>query len=349
MYMQEAYHLKPKWTVNVCNCTYQLGMHVGLLLLLLCFSLNALALPDLQNVSKPNPEPALLAAFDTFTPPVDSTTPLASTPAFAEWTRSGGPDDTLIATGSNFSSFSDAEVGRDAKFLAYGQTSSSNGCFVESALQRLDGMKAAITLGAGLPVWSTYFLWAGNSNGYGYPIAINRTQAWWLGPKKTTAGATISVFGRNLAHDNGTTTSYVYVKPAGSAGQWATVTSVNPYKVSFTVPNLANGNYEVWVHNGHGGHYGWAGPLTLTIYSGPGWTSTDFNVINYGATGDGVTDDTAAIRSAISDASRTPYSSVYFPTGTYMVLDSLTPSSNMRLRGAGKSSTVIKCLSTYNV
>ena len=52
------------------------------------------------------------------------------------------------------------------------------------------------------------------------------------------------------------------------------MTAVNPYKVDFTVPaDLQNGNYEVWMHNGHGGHYGWSGPLTLTVYNGPGWTS----------------------------------------------------------------------------
>ena len=76
------------------------------------------------------------------------------------------------------------------------------------------------------------------------------------------------MYGRNLSNQNGTTNSWIYIQPPGYAGQWVTPTSVNPYQVSFTVPSLANGTYQVWVHNGHGGHYGWSGPLTLTVYSG---------------------------------------------------------------------------------
>jgi hypothetical protein len=305
--------------------------------------------PDMPNVVKPNPEPTLLTAFDTFSPPVATTTPAGTAPAFAEWTRAGAPDDSLVMTGSNFSRYTGDNAGKDTQFLVFGQTDGSNSTLRECAIQRLDGMKAAITLDAALPAWSTYLVWPKNSDGYGYPAAVNRTDAWWLGPKKAIAGASISVFGQNLAHDNGTSTSYVYVKPSGSAGQWASVTAVNPYKVSFTVPSLANGTYEVWIHNGHGGHYGWSGPLTLTVYSGPGWTSRDFNVRSYGALGDGVTDDTTAIRNAITAAAGTPYSSLYFPAGTYMLSDYLTPRSNVRFRGDGKGSTFLKCRSNFNL
>jgi hypothetical protein len=186
----------------------------------------------MPNVAKPNPEPTLPAECDIFTPPIDTSIPSESAPAFAEWTRTGAPDDSLVMTGSNYSSYSGDHAGKDTRFLVYGQTDVSDGILTDTAVHRLDGLKAAVRLDAALPAWSMYLIWPQNSAGYGYPVAVNRTDAWWVGPKKTVAGATISVFGQNLAHENGTTTSYVYVKPASGEGQWATVFQSSAMSIS---------------------------------------------------------------------------------------------------------------------
>lgn len=49
------------------------------------------------------------------------------------------------------------------------------------------------------------------------------------------------------------------------------------------------------------------------------------NVKDYGAKGDGVTDDTAAIQSAIDN---NPHCIIYFPSGTYIISDSIKTSAN---------------------
>lgn len=46
------------------------------------------------------------------------------------------------------------------------------------------------------------------------------------------------------------------------------------------------------------------------------------NVKDYGATGDGVTDDTAAVKSALADA--TTSNLVYFPAGSYIITNGIT-------------------------
>lgn len=61
------------------------------------------------------------------------------------------------------------------------------------------------------------------------------------------------------------------------------------------------------------------------------------NVKDYGATGDGVTDDTEAIKDAIAENKQ-----IFFPAGTYIVTEPIGIPSNVWIRGAGKGATIIK-------
>lgn len=56
-------------------------------------------------------------------------------------------------------------------------------------------------------------------------------------------------------------------------------------------------------------------------------------VTDYGATGNGTTDDTAAIQAAIAAAG--PYSDVVFPSGTYLITSTLTSLTGQRWLGRG--------------
>jgi hypothetical protein len=64
-----------------------------------------------------------------------------------------------------------------------------------------------------------------------------------------------------------------------------------------------------------------------------------FNVKEFGATGDGTTDDTDAIQDAI-DAAAVAGGVVFFPPGTYLI-GNLTGASNIHLRGAGAGATTL--------
>ena len=80
---------------------------------------------------------------------------------------------------------------------------------------------------------------------------------------------------------------------------------------------------------------------------GTGFSSSQWlNVKSYGAVGDGSTDDTSAINSAIAAANNTAVSggqTVYFPAGTYKVTSALTTVTRegVTLRGDGPRATVI--------
>ena len=327
---------------------------LGLLAALPAASVFAAALPDLPNVVRPNPEPAAPAGWDVFAPPVGAGSASSGVPTIAEWTQTGAPDDTLILTGDEFSRFAPGnDAGKDTQFLCYGQTTSSNGIQVPGSIQRLDGMKAAVTLPAALPPWSTYLLWPRNSAGYGYPVAVNRTESWWLNPNdKVTRGDTVSVYGRNLSHNGGTSAAWIYLRAADGTGQWAVVTSVNPYRVQFTVPvTLANGVYEVWAHNGHGGRYGWSGPLALTVTDPTQWPGPVFDVDAYKHPGDA--DDSDAIDRALTQNGNYlfyhpgSHDTVRFSARTYSLSRAIGLQHDTRFLGAGKTATFLKCNANF--
>lgn len=64
------------------------------------------------------------------------------------------------------------------------------------------------------------------------------------------------------------------------------------------------------------------------------------SVTDYGATGDGVTDDTLSIQAAVDSGAGT----VYFPAGTYLTSATITAPSNVfqKFKGDGPDSTIIK-------
>lgn len=75
--------------------------------------------------------------------------------------------------------------------------------------------------------------------------------------------------------------------------------------------------------------------MSLTRASFSMINNTVINVLDYGATGDGTTDDTAAIQNAINASlvSGVGYSLVWFPTGTYLISSPLLLPANYRIDG----------------
>ena len=76
-------------------------------------------------------------------------------------------------------------------------------------------------------------------------------------------------------------------------------------------------------------------PLTKVSYSMI--TGAAFNVLDYGAVGDGITNDAQSIQDAI-DAAEVLGGTVYLPTGTYLMSTGVTVPSNVSIRGDGPTS-----------
>jgi hypothetical protein len=77
------------------------------------------------------------------------------------------------------------------------------------------------------------------------------------------------------------------------------------------------------------------------LAGGGGGTSIFYNVMDFGAVGDGVTDDTASFQAA-HDAMTVLGGVVYAPAGTYAIAGTITFSKPMTFLGDGMGSTIIK-------
>lgn len=279
----------------------------------------------------PHPEPALPSGFDAFEPP-----PLAvdaAGPNIAEVSRTAGPGETFVVAG--------AGLGPRPRFRVYAQ----QGVDTEAMLWWANEAAAAAVLPQALGDWRTYAVWPENDQGRGQGFLLNRTELWWVGPSAAPPGAHVALYGRNLTHNNAAGPSWVYVKPVGeAAGQWAEVAGANPYQVEFIVPpGFAPGHYEVWAHNGWGGHFGWSGPAGITVAASP-WQGQEarlLDVRSFGARGDGSTDDASAIEAALGEAARSAPATVYFPPGRYVVSHGFVAPDRVRWLGAGRDATTI--------
>lgn len=74
--------------------------------------------------------------------------------------------------------------------------------------------------------------------------------------------------------------------------------------------------------------------------AGGGSTAGPVNAKNYGAAGDGVADDTAALQAAIAAAGTS--GEVFVPAGTYAVSAALVPLQNQRIYGQGAPNTLLR-------
>ncbi|WP_230058663.1 glycoside hydrolase family 28 protein [Agrobacterium fabrum] len=259
-------------------------------------------------------------------------------PAIAEISKAAGAGEVVSMTGVDL----DGRTG----FQIFSQPpGATEGVVTRVSPLTADATAATLLLPATLPSWSMYLIRAQRGSVQGRSFAINRTESWWIGPDAAAPGAIVSVYGRNLSRFNGTSRSYLYIKPTGAAGWYVKAISVNPFKVDFKVPALPPARYEVWVHNTHGGRFGWSGPLRLDVQSQSPWAAQDKKRIDarqFGAKGDGVTDDTAAILRAIDAAAATAPSTLYFPAGIYLVTTSLRAPANVGWFGAGMNKTEIR-------
>jgi polygalacturonase len=283
----------------------------------------------------PAPLPELPQGIAPFDPPRLAVHPHG--PVIVDMLRTAGPDEIvtfavegLDAPGTGFRIFGEGQGEREPLRL--------------HPPLAADAISASLVMPAGSR-WGLSLAWPESSTHIGPPVAVNRTEGWWLGPDRAVVGQTVAIHGRNLSQNNGTGSVFVYLETGDHGGRWLTPTEVNPYRVAFEVPQLPLGTYSVWAHNGHGGHFGWSGPFALEVARTTPWArqaGRSISVRDFGATGDGSTDDSAAVAVALTVAGWLAPATVYFPPGEYLVRRALEAPSQVRWLGAGSDASRIR-------
>jgi hypothetical protein len=187
----------------------------------------------------------------------------------------------------------------------------------------------------------------------GEPLILNKPQIEWCQPtlllpglsqNQAAPGSTIQIIGRNfLLASNDAAHVKVVLQNGFGACIFLVVESVDKYSVKARIPeSMAPGLYRLWVHNGHGGPSAWGGGKIVSVKLPASWPSKTFNIKAFGARGDDVADDSAAMRSALAAAAASGGGIVYFPAGTYRLKGWFFIPQKVSLRGEQRGVTFLK-------
>jgi len=164
-------------------------------------------------------------------------------------------------------------------------------------------------------------------------IVINRPEVWWVqgdAGLHATPGGWLRVFGKSLI---GAEKNRARVLLRGAVVK-SLEASGDCYQLRLSVPEpLPQGEYELSVHNGWGGPFGWSLPVKVVIQARRAWPDKVFSVLSFGADSTGVKDSTAAIQDALQAAGKNGGGIVYFPRGRYQVTQKLAVPRFTMLKG----------------
>lgn len=191
--------------------------------------------------------------------------------------------------------------------------------------------------------------WVENADGFSPPRLVRSARPWWVYPERARAGDRIRIFGRNLSErwrqalvalvsENGK------VLPLEATGKVR-----HPiYERSLKLPaDLPPGRYKVYVHNQAGGSAGWSRPLSLVVSDAPESVPHMVDARAVGAKGNGIEDDTEALRRALRQASAPAGGVVLLPPGRYPISAMLEVPEGVSLRGAGAGNSIVEVIAEH--
>ncbi|MFA6047109.1 MAG: glycosyl hydrolase family 28-related protein, partial [Phycisphaerales bacterium] len=172
-------------------------------------------------------------------------------------------------------------------------------------------------------------------------MLLNLPDPWWCQGNvgaAATPGGTVRFLGKNLCWSGGTSGAAAGLPAATVAlgGPRSVTLAARGDCYSLTVdlpPELPLGEYQLRVHNGRGGPCAWSRPLAIKVVAPASWPTLTLNVMDFGADGRGLADDTPSIAEALARLKGAGGGVLYFPRGRYLVSETLNIPERTVLRG----------------
>ncbi len=286
------------------------------------FAASLFSMVSLAATSLPQGPQDAMPPGDAFELPVLPS--VGGAPQIYEHSQEAGPDETLFFVGTNLTS----DV-----FVWGTHPDHLGGWGLKAKVQMATNDQVAVTL-PDSAFDGPMMVAVKNAAGYSAPIMINAPQPWWCGPAAAAPGESVRVFGRNLACRPDGRRAFVYLRAAGQAGRWTAVSEAGKYAVTFTLPSdLKSGIYEVWLHGGRGGKWGWGGPVRLEVRE----NKRPDRVKTLRPLSDG----TLALQEALDAMARRGGGTVKLPAGTFAFTGTLRIPARVALVGAGREKTTL--------
>ena len=264
-------------------------------------------------------------------------------PIIAEMSKQAYPGDSIMVSGEGFSK-------SGVKFFVYSQSSANNGKTVEAKFTVVDDNYASLLIDEKLD-YGVYGIYATNSSGSSTIKTINKAKIWSIGLYKLSAGERLTILGENLTTDNDNKTTVFLVSEDNKEYCQVSVLFADPGKVEILIPDTltVGKKYNVMLHNGHGGSEGFTvGDRTIEYLEKPivQFSGKVLNVVDYGADPKSLgNDDSIALQNLVNDVE--DGDTIYFPPGSYLLVNSVTINKSVRILGAGADKT--KIFAGYNI
>ena len=248
-------------------------------------------------------------------------------PVIFEHSAAAGPDETLLLVGADLTT--SLAVWGESATAPTGQEWKPRVQFLTNGL-----------LAATLPQKAQdgiFLVWSKNARGWSAPVVLNAPQPWWCSPARAAAGTRVRVFGRNLTRRPDGARAFVCLARAGQPARWLEVTEASSYAVQFEIPReLAAGDYQLWLHAGSGGEFGWGGPVMVSVTPTAEKKASGFFSSTEKMT---LLTNDANIQAALDAQAARGGGTVHLSAGTFHCATTLRVPAGVRLAGAGSAAT----------
>jgi len=245
-------------------------------------------------------------------------------PVISSWTDDAGPDETFLLVGEGLT---------ENVFMWGLSPNREDGAEIRPKIQFCTGKMLAATIPE-RAYDGPFVVWVENANGRSQPLVLNRPQLWWCYPRTCTPGGTVRVFGRNIGRRPHFAEVFAYLESESGSGSWLPSLSSGKYSATLRLPDdLAPGRYQLRVHAGAGGQWGWSDPITIQVQAqapaptGMQLTGTDIQaaVNALGAQGGGI---------------------LTLSAGRYTLSGTLVIPAGVTVNGQGKGRTILQAPSS---